>query len=337
MHVVYKATNLTNGKFYIGVTGSGLVRRRQQHWDEAQRGSIKKMFMRALRKYGKDGFEWIVLESHNDRAAAFAAEVRLIAQLKPQYNHTLGGEGALGAKRTPEQRAAMSTEATGRKMSAESIAKAVAARRASGGYVNTPERSAKLSASLMGRKVSAETRAKISAAHKGRKLSPEHVEKVAAAKRGLRQTPEQIERRVAHLRGKPLTDEHKKKLRLVNTGVKRTEDACARMSEAQRNRTDNRGRGNKRTPEFKQRQRDLALKYKDEWLARRHQGPSASAKPVICLDDGTQYPSASEAARAYGVARSALIELCLGQKGRKTVGKRKFTYVVPESNCAISA
>jgi hypothetical protein len=51
-------------------------------------------------------------------------------------------------------------------------------------------------------------------------------------------------------------------------------------------------------------------------------------KPVqIVTYDGFEYKSASEAARQYGVARSALIELCLKQKYRRTVGGFRFEYV----------
>ena len=57
-----------------------------------------------------------------------------------------------------------------------------------------------------------------------------------------------------------------------------------------------------------------------------HLGPKASSKPVICIDDGLHYPSASAAARHYCVAKSAVIELCLGRKSRKTVGGFVFKY-----------
>jgi hypothetical protein len=72
----------------------------------------------------------------------------------------------------------------------------------------------------------------------------------------------------------------------------------------------------------------------DEWqrdYARL--GPAASARAVICVTDGRTYESASAAARAYGVARSALIELCLGKRGRKTVGGLAFAYLEGRSGC----
>ena len=59
----------------------------------------------------------------------------------------------------------------------------------------------------------------------------------------------------------------------------------------------------------------------------RKLGPAYQAKPVICLVDGLVFPSASAAARHYGVSRSALIELCLGKNYRQSVGGLRFKYV----------
>lgn len=63
----------------------------------------------------------------------------------------------------------------------------------------------------------------------------------------------------------------------------------------------------------------------------RHLRPAATARPVMCRDDGEVYVSASEASRAYGVSKSALIELCLGKNLRKTVGGRRFVYLSPKA------
>lgn len=57
-------------------------------------------------------------------------------------------------------------------------------------------------------------------------------------------------------------------------------------------------------------------------------GPMSIARKVICLDDGNEYPSAAAAARTYDVSRSAVIELCLGKNGRRTVGGRRFSYEI---------
>lgn len=68
-----------------------------------------------------------------------------------------------------------------------------------------------------------------------------------------------------------------------------------------------------------------------DFIGRKANGPIKNSKRVICLDDLTIYPSASEAARQYNVAKSAVIELCLGKNNRKSVGGLKFKYV-EESN-----
>lgn len=62
-------------------------------------------------------------------------------------------------------------------------------------------------------------------------------------------------------------------------------------------------------------------------LGRSAAGPMTNARPVMCLSDGANYPSASAAAAFYGVAKSALIEMCLGKNGRVSVGGLAFRYV----------
>jgi len=56
-------------------------------------------------------------------------------------------------------------------------------------------------------------------------------------------------------------------------------------------------------------------------------GPKASSKKVVCINDGMEFESASAAARFYKTAKSAIIELCNGQKGRKTVKGKVFAYL----------
>lgn len=59
---------------------------------------------------------------------------------------------------------------------------------------------------------------------------------------------------------------------------------------------------------------------------RKATGPMKISKRVRCLDDGALYPSASEAGRQYNIARSAIIELCLGKNNRKSAGGFRFKY-----------
>lgn len=103
MPIVYKATNRINGNFYIGVAKKTLHRRRRQHeWCAGSVGSEKDTaihympIVRAIKKYGAAAFDWEILETHENYSDALKAEVRLIAELKPKYNITLGGEGTRG-------------------------------------------------------------------------------------------------------------------------------------------------------------------------------------------------------------------------------------------------
>lgn len=78
--------------------------------------------------------------------------------------------------------------------------------------------------------------------------------------------------------------------------------------------------------EAKEKFRELGHKNIDIFKEYSHLGPESSSKSVICLDDWLVFPSASAAARVYGVAKSAVIELCLKKRGRKTVGGFRFAY-----------
>jgi hypothetical protein len=74
--IVYLATNLTNGKRYIGATSRSLEVRRYEHEWCALKGkaSTCRFFHAAIRKYGVGVFEWRVLgEYENFRAKISAA------------------------------------------------------------------------------------------------------------------------------------------------------------------------------------------------------------------------------------------------------------------------
>lgn len=64
---------------------------------------------------------------------------------------------------------------------------------------------------------------------------------------------------------------------------------------------------------------------------RQATGPMKRRKMIECLDDGLIFKSASDASRHYNVALSGIIELCLGKRGRKTIGGLRFRYLEPTS------
>ena len=81
------------------------------------------------------------------------------------------------------------------------------------------------------------------------------------------------------------------------------------------------------TQERREDLRQRGLKNVDVFKKYQMMGPRASSKKVMCVDDNKKFKSASAAARFYKTAKSAIIELCNGQKGRKTVKGKVFTYL----------
>lgn len=118
----------------------------------------------------KHGFVAEIVKSELSFEEANAYEIELIKQLRDQgcvlCNMTDGGEGCLGVKKTPEQKAAISAKNKGKKRSDEAKAKMLGNKNAVGAK-RSAETRAKMSASkkgsnnLKGRPVSEETRSKI--------------------------------------------------------------------------------------------------------------------------------------------------------------------------------
>ncbi len=157
--IIYKITNLLNGKSYIGQTRQKLSTRWRQHCY----GSSHSIGLKgAVAKYGKDAFSVEILFETGDQAALDAKEIefiRLHRCLVPQgYNLTTGGEG--GYTRSEETRKRISEAGKGK------------------GRPHTDASRAKLSAAHMGDK---------NPMH-GKRMSPEHRAKIAAALRGRKRT-----------------------------------------------------------------------------------------------------------------------------------------------------
>lgn len=113
MFEVYKHTNKINGKSYIGITCAGVRSRMYSHESAARLGSSLP-FHRAIRRYGIESFETIVLASCIGQDAACDVEKLLIHELgtfgKGGYNATLGGEGTHGTAVTKVRRKAISKQ-----------------------------------------------------------------------------------------------------------------------------------------------------------------------------------------------------------------------------------
>ena len=93
MAFIYQAVNTKNGKSYVGRTSYERLRQREAtHWWYANNKEYNHPFPNALRKYGRDAFDWLVLEECNKEEQG-TREVYWIDKIQPEYNATLGGDG----------------------------------------------------------------------------------------------------------------------------------------------------------------------------------------------------------------------------------------------------
>lgn len=134
-YVIYVATNLINGKQYIGLSNSFEARRRS-HMYSSLAGEVGcRLFNRALRKYGFDMFRWSIVFQTDDEQEMLDMEVRLIALWRPEYNLARGGRGVI-MPRSKEWKENISRGKRGHKVTEDTRAKLSAWGKA---YASTPE------------------------------------------------------------------------------------------------------------------------------------------------------------------------------------------------------
>lgn len=118
MPIVYIATNSINGHRYIGATKHDIPHRRRKHFSDAKaKRPYCRVFNAAIRKYGETSFVWEVVFRSVSIDDVMREEIRLIAEMKPEYNITAGGRGLIGLPRTKEWLEKMSIAARGKKLS----------------------------------------------------------------------------------------------------------------------------------------------------------------------------------------------------------------------------
>lgn len=108
--VVYMATNLITDNQYIGMTISGLKKRKREHFFAARHKTDggRSHFYNSIRKYGECNFSFNVVFRCSSQREAFDKEIELIERLKPVYNKTKGGEGNVGYKASDKTRKLLS-------------------------------------------------------------------------------------------------------------------------------------------------------------------------------------------------------------------------------------
>ena len=95
--IIYKATNLINGKIYIGQTIVSLTERKGDHKRKSFKHNSKSSFHSAIRKYGFDNFKWEIIDTAETRKELNDKEKKWIKHYestnnKKGYNLTSGGD-----------------------------------------------------------------------------------------------------------------------------------------------------------------------------------------------------------------------------------------------------
>lgn len=60
---IYKVTNKINGKVYIGQSSKNVKERIARHFNDAESNRLDTHFCRAIRKYGRESFEWEIIDT----------------------------------------------------------------------------------------------------------------------------------------------------------------------------------------------------------------------------------------------------------------------------------
>ena len=198
--IVYLATNKTNGKQYVGLTKRSLDARWNQHVNVANKGA-KTYFHRAIVKHGMAGFDVHPIVSALSLDYLADLERTLIADLKPEYNQTNGGEVTMGRKYNDAAKEQIRLKNTGKKRTLETrkkLSDMVKQR-----YIDRPELKAAATKYILAARSSvdeekrkkaaaeaaknqpwtAESRAKLSASCMGRRYNSEIIEKIASKNR----------------------------------------------------------------------------------------------------------------------------------------------------------
>jgi predicted GIY-YIG superfamily endonuclease len=99
--VVYRATNMVNGDFYVGCTRNGLATREYQHRNFASNGGRTRLH-KAIREFGQDAFVFEELfDFQGDHELALAYEAEMVAKHAPVYNEAPGGRRKVATVDTP--------------------------------------------------------------------------------------------------------------------------------------------------------------------------------------------------------------------------------------------
>ena len=238
--IVYCATNKINRKKYVGVTKQGLDKRRHAHeYDSTKDNPNITHFHRAIKKYGKDNFEWKIVETYPTYEEALEGEKFYIKKYKTinphGYNLTYGGSGIIPCEivrqKISQSNKAYFSDPANRKKTSDATKK----------FFENPENRKKHSEYLTGRKYSKEGR---EGNRRGRLKyfsDPENRRKLSESLKGHKgailteEKKQQISNSVKeYYRTHKVSDETRRKISAAHKGRKHSTEAKLKMSEARK-------------------------------------------------------------------------------------------------------
>lgn len=199
--VVYKVTNIVNGKSYIGCAVN-YQKRINQHKSCKFKGAV--LLHKAILKYGINSFSFEILQEFKTKEEMFKMEIfyiKEIGSLSPSgYNLHHGGKG--GKIMLTEQQYKDRVE-LGKSLSKINIGNKYS----------------------LGRKASDSTKNKISILNKGKKMTEEAKAKISKANKGK-----------SYNKGVIRSEEYKQKMSSIKKGVVFSDETKLKMSESAQKR-----------------------------------------------------------------------------------------------------
>lgn len=176
--IIYKITNLINGKVYIGLTTRLLRERFASHLCMAfsEKKDLHCKFHNALRKYGKENFKVEQIDSAESKEELDRKEQYWISyynSIEEGYNMKEGGFKGTGYRHSEEARRKISEMNHQRVYSDQARRNMSEAQKKVPHLPHTEETKRKMSETRMGHLTSQETRDKISRSNSGKKRTAE--------------------------------------------------------------------------------------------------------------------------------------------------------------------
>ena len=173
--VIYKITNQTNNKFYIGSAVDYELRIKRHINDLKKSRHHSSKLQRSYNKYGLDIFKFEIIEVVLDIDNLIITEQKWLDRLTPELNMTLiaGLNSHLGLKRSQETKDKISLKLTGIIRSAETKNKI------SKSKLGFPINGVNMNKDKLGKPLSNEQKLKISIGNKGKIVSEETKKKIS--------------------------------------------------------------------------------------------------------------------------------------------------------------